>query len=262
LEDYVQAALAAGLSAYGPSSHAPVPWANTYSMQLADVPAYVAETRRLQEEYTGQIEVYLGLELDFRPDLYSFYQRHIFPHGFDYFIGSLHLLKALDDQPWSFEDTHASFERGLRELYDGDIRRLLEDYFGLLRQVVEWPEVAVVGHLDRVKVYNHGEPYYAEQAPWYVDLVESTLEAIARSGKILELNTAGWRKANPSPNPDPWVVRRCAERGIAMCITPDAHRVEQIAFRYAEAVDLMQWAGHRHVSVLQRGQWTPIPLDH
>ena len=260
MEDYLQAALRHGLTAYGPSSHSPVPWSNNYSMALADVPRYVAEARRLREAYHGLIEVYLGLELDFRPDLYPFYRQHIFPHGFDYFIGSVHLVGELDGRPWSFEDRLSTFIQVVAERYGGDARGLLTDYYALVRQVVEWPEVTILGHLDRIRVHNAGDAFFSEEAAWYVDLVEDVLDAVQRSGKMVELNTAGWRKTNAGPNPSPWIVRRCAERGIPMCLTPDAHRVEQIAFQYAAGIDLLQASGHRYVNVLKDGQWTPTPL--
>ena len=56
-EEYVRAALAAGLTTYGFSDHAPLPPGESGLFKLADLPAYVAETQRLIEKYAGQIEL-------------------------------------------------------------------------------------------------------------------------------------------------------------------------------------------------------------
>lgn len=260
VQDYVEAALAAGLPALGASGHAPVPWPTDYAMPLDRLPAYVAEVQRLRGAYAGRIDVYLGLELDYRPGVMAFYRDTLAPYPFDYLIGSVHYVGELDDRPWAFEASPGVFADGVRRLYGGFTRRLVADYYALVREAAQVPEVSILGHIDRLKMYNVGDRYFSEDAAWYRDAVEETLAAIAASGKIVELNTSGWRKANPSPFPSPWIARRCAELGIPMCLSGDSHMPQQVTYRFREGAALLRDAGHREVVGLVGGQWTPIGL--
>ena len=255
IEAYVRAALAARLPAFGASSHMPVPWTTEYAMRLDALPAYVAEVRRLQAMYGGQIEVYLGLELDYRPGIESFAAEHLAPLGLDYLIGSVHYIGELDGAPWSFEHSAETFATGFERLYNGDARRLAEDYYALVRQAAHVPGVSIVGHIDRIKMFNADNRFLDDDAPWYRDIVDATLADLAGVGTIVELNTAGWRRDCRSPFPAPWIVRRCAERGIPMTLSADAHVPEQVAFRFAEGADLLRAAGHTHIAILRAGAW-------
>ncbi len=261
IEDYIRAALDAGLPAFGASSHMPVPWAADYAMPLDALPAYVQEVRRLQDSYRGQIEVYLGLELDYRPGIASFAAEHVAPAAPDYLIGSVHYIGELDGEPWSFEHSAEAFAAGYERLYNRNARRLAEDYYALVREAARVPGVSIVGHIDRIKMYNDDNRFFDDGADWYRDIVDATLEDLASVGTIVELNTAGWRRDCRSPFPGPWIVRRCAERGIPMTLSADAHTPEQVAFRFAEGADLLRAAGHTHIAVLRGGAWTYETLE-
>ena len=65
MEDFVCAAIREGFTAYGISSHAPLPYSTRWTMERRDVPAYLAEFRRLKQKYEGKIELYVGLEIDY-----------------------------------------------------------------------------------------------------------------------------------------------------------------------------------------------------
>src|SRR3954464_1949233 len=100
IAEVIEAAIGAGLSQVGISSHAPVPFAASYALPLADLPGYRAEVLRLREVYRGRIDVLLSLEFDALPQLLPF-NRELLSHGFDYGIGSVHFLDADDDgHPW------------------------------------------------------------------------------------------------------------------------------------------------------------------
>ena len=51
MEEYIKAAIGAGFSAYGVSSHAPLPFVMNYTMRRVDVPAYLEEVKRLRDLY-------------------------------------------------------------------------------------------------------------------------------------------------------------------------------------------------------------------
>jgi histidinol-phosphatase (PHP family) len=260
MEDYVRAAIDRGVPAFGASSHSPVPWPTTYAMAVEALPAYHAEVDRLRAQYGEQIEVYRGLELDYCTGLDAFYREHIWPKGFDYVIGSVHHIGELDELPWCFETTEAIFCDGLDRLYQGDTRRLVTDYYALVREVAALPGVRIIGHLDRIKLYNAGDRFFREDEGWCVAAMEETLAALRRAEVVVELNTAGWRKPNDSPYPSAWIARRCAELGIVMCLSADAHSPEHITFEYDRGAAVLHAAGHAHLAALRDGRWVRDPL--
>lgn len=266
----VQAALDAGLTQVGISSHAPVPFVPNYplnyALPLADLASYRAEVLRVREEYRGRIDVLLGLELDALPALRDFNRDEVLALGFDFAIGSVHYVNVDDaGDPWPLDRSAACFDDLVRQRYGGDARRLVGDYYALCASLADYPGVAIVGHLDRgAKLWNAGERYFREDAPWYRAAIDDTLRAYAASGTIVELSTGGWRKGLADPFPSPWIVRRCRELGVRMTLCSDSHRPDQIAYRYADGLALLREAGFETIAAFDpSGQcWVDAPLPH
>ena len=66
LEEQVLGAIEQGVRAFGFSGHSPVFFENEWSMQADKLDEYLTETRLLKEKYAGQIELYTGLEVDYK----------------------------------------------------------------------------------------------------------------------------------------------------------------------------------------------------
>ena len=83
-EEMVKAALFRGFSMLGFSEHAYTGFDPVFSLPKDKIALYCAEVRALAEKYKGQMEIYLGMEMDgLDPQD---------PAGLDYFIGSMHWL--------------------------------------------------------------------------------------------------------------------------------------------------------------------------
>jgi histidinol-phosphatase (PHP family) len=65
-EAYAAEAARQGLWAYGFSSHAPLPYNVPWGMRPESVAAYLAQVARLQADYQGKLELYVGLEVGLR----------------------------------------------------------------------------------------------------------------------------------------------------------------------------------------------------
>src|SRR5690348_16575702 len=113
---------------------------------------------------------------------------------------------------------------------------MIEDYYARIRQMLDLPRLAIVGHLDRIKLWNADGRYFREDEPWYVDAVERTLGAIASRGITVELNTRGWYKGLPDAQSYPWILERCAEMGIPITVSSDAHRPEDVTWGFDRAL--------------------------
>ncbi|MDP9372409.1 MAG: histidinol-phosphatase [Chloroflexota bacterium] len=264
IEEVIEAAIAAGMGQVGISSHAPVPFPAAYALPLDDLRAYREEVLRLRAVYRGRIEVLLGLELDALPGLRDFNRQRVLAAPFDFCIGSVHFLGTDDaGAPWPLDESDERFAALLAARYGGDIRRLVEEYYGLVAGLAGYPGVAIVGHLDRgAKLWNAGGRYFSEDAPWYRAAVEGALRALAASNLIVELSTGGWRRGLDTPFPSPWIVRRCRDLGIPMTVCSDAHRPDQIAYAYDRALALLRETGHQEIAYFDRaaGGWAMGPL--
>lgn len=262
IESMVQAAYESGLEAIGISSHSPIEIDSWWSLKLEKLPEYVAEVRRVREQYAGKIDVALGLELDYLPGHEAFYQEQYAPVGLDYMIGSVHFVdKDLNGKDWTVDSTAEDFAYGLEHYWKGDIRALIERYYEIVRQASRVPGVAIMGHFDRIKKWNDDQRYFREDEPWYVEAIETTLAAFKQANVIVEFNTAYGRRPLEACYPSPWIVRRCVEVGVPLQINSDAHSPSQITGSYDQAVKLFQNVGYREVMRFEAGHWVPRPLQ-
>jgi histidinol-phosphatase (PHP family) len=264
IRQYIEAAIAAGLDSYGVSSHAPlpIPTRDPWMMRPADLPAYCAEVRALRDEFGDQLPIFLALELDYAPDLEGYCREHIFPHNFDYFVGSVHFVGTDGaGMPWEIDESAERFASGLVGGWDGDVRRAFERYFALQRAMVGTPGVAIVGHMDKIKMWNFDDRYFRETDPWYIAAIEETLRAFKAGGLIVELNTSGLRKAINAPFPSPWVLARCRDLDIPITVTADTHQPSDVAAGFTEAAAILRDLGISHVIVRDGDRWIPRPVD-
>ena len=262
--EYIEAALAAGLDSYGVSSHAPVPvqTRDPWLMRPDDLPVYCAEVRRLRDAYRDCLPIFLALELDYVPGLEAFYREQIFPHDFDYFVGSVHFVGTDGEgMSWEIDASAERFAAGLNGGWHGDVRRAFEEYFALQRAMVGTPGVAIVGHMDKMKMWNSGDRYFRETDAWYVAAIEETLRAFKAGGLIVELNTSGLRKAIASPFPSPWVLAHCRDLGIPITVTADTHQPAEVAAGFSEAAVILRDLGITHVMARDGDRWVPRPID-
>ena len=257
LEQQVQGALAQGLRAFGFSSHCPVPVENQWSMKAERLAEYLTETRTLQAKYEGQIELYVGLEVDFIPDMVG-------PSDFpmlDYCVGSVHYVGLNQfGQPWEIDGSSVEFLECLDTVYGGDIRAVIQKYYRIIRQMVETDPPQVVGHLDKIKMHNAARHLFDESENWYVAEVEQTLQAIAKAGLTTEINTRGNYKRDLELYPSPWIINRMKELNIPICINSDSHRPEEISASFPLAYQVAKAAGYEEVRILWSGKWQDVAI--
>ena len=260
IAEYAGAALAAGLEALGVSSHSPLPFHDDSAMRPDALPAHCADVARLRYAHRDRLRIHLSLEFDYVPECADRVWEMIAPYSFDYLIGSVHFVgTGAGGAPSAFDLSGRDFERGVKELFGGDIREMVGEYYSRVRALVAWGRVAILGHLDRIKLWNRDNRHFNEDEPWYRNEVEAALRACAHAGIIVELNTSGWRHAVRAPYPSPWIVRRCVEVGIPLMVTTDAHAPSRVNEFYPWAETLLREAGCTGLAVLRDGVWKVEP---
>jgi len=256
LAEYADAALARGLATLGFSGHAPVPFDTDWTMPPALLPEYVATVRRLKSEYAGRLEILLGLEVDFLPGLLSTRSQHIRELGLDFTLGSVHFLGRFRDGTWWTGDgALAELERGLEESFGGSVRAAVERFYALTVQMVTESPPDIVGHFDVIKKNNRDGRFFSEGAPWYRQAVLGALDAVARAGCIMEVNTGGVvRGTSGVLYPSDWILAECLQRGIPVMVNADAHRPEHIDGYFQESYALLREIGYRRLTRLSGGR--------
>jgi len=261
--EYVRQAILDGLSVYGFSSHAPLPFHTSWSMRQQDVPRYVRHVKALQEQMSDIVQVLLGMEVDYIPNLTGPAHPTIAGYQLDFTIGAVHFAGQFGNGVyWQIDGSARHFAEGLQHIFDGDVRAAVSNYYGLVRQMTANQPPDIIAHLDKIKVHNREERYFSETESWYRQEVTETLEAIARSGAILEVNTRGlYSGATEALYPSFWVLQQARQLNIPVMINSDAHFPSEITRGYEEARAVLKEAGYSTIHVLRDKAWQEVALE-
>jgi len=238
-EQYVQAAREAGLHGLVITDHSPMPpWFDPEArMELAELPFYHAALEKVRAA-SGDFYVGIGLEADFHPGTEYFLKRLGAQYNYDYIIGSVHYIGA-----WPFDNP-----RYQSEFEERDLREVYRAYFRLVAEAARSGLFHAIGHLDLPKVMGH------RPLEGYADLAEEALQVIAGEGLALDVNTAGWRKKAAEIYPSPELLARAAQLKIPVVLGSDAHRPEDVGYRFSDAVGILKLVGYTHAVVFRSGK--------
>ncbi len=94
--DFVEAAIEAGVKILGFSDHVPMPYRNHFQshirMRVNELPDYTSSILSLKEEYRDRIEILLGYEAEYDPDLFPEMLKELSQYPFDYLIFGAHFV--------------------------------------------------------------------------------------------------------------------------------------------------------------------------
>ena len=80
------------------------------------------------------------------------------------------------------------------------------------------------------------------------------IDAIAASGSVIELNTAGWHKPCAEAYPAPRFLELACSAGIGLVISSDAHAPHEVARDFPRAIALAKAAGYRETVLFEKRQ--------
>lgn len=257
-EDYVRAAIEKGFSAFGFSSHAPLPFPTDWNMKAADIPEYLRLTKYLKDLHRDHIDLYTGMETDFFTGCTDWRAMS----GLSFTIGAVHFLPhpqtgvamQVDGNPKEFRDT---LENGFK----GDIQAFGEMYYGKLREMLVTMPPNILAHLDVFRKNNDGDRFFDETDDWYREEIAKTLEVALLTDVVVEVNTGGMSRGTmKDPYPSWWVLESILEAGIPIVLNSDAHRPDAIDFGYDAVRRHLLRIGFRKQRVLYEGIWQDVPL--
>ncbi|WP_291858011.1 histidinol-phosphatase [Marinilabilia sp.] len=232
-EEYVLKAIDLGISTLGISSHAPLPFDTGWNMPLKKMPVYLNQLSRLKQKYRDRINLLTSMEVDYIPLLMGPGHPRIQTANLDYIVGSVHFVETFADGcPFSIDDATPIFEKGINEIFKGDIRKLIKRYFELQREMLEKEPPQIIGHLDKIRLHNRNQFFFDEKADWYIEEVRSTMMLAAGKGVIVEINTKFF-EATAQTFPDKGHFKWMAANNIPITINSDAHKPDNLLSGFA-----------------------------
>ena len=224
--DYIEAAIAAGMTELGFSDHCPMPapegvpdtdltrWFQSIRMSTDQTEGYVNTLLALREEYKNDIKVHIGFEVEYLEDDFSRFLDHIRPYPVDYLILGQHFNKMTDDIKYYGAETRSD--------------EVLERYVGQVCDGIATDKFTYVAHPD-LCVYRGNLAFYEKQ-------MAKLIECANEHKTPLEINLLGWQETRNYPNISFWSL--ASEIGCDVVIGCDAHNVDSLqpkeAIEYAE----------------------------
>jgi histidinol-phosphatase (PHP family) len=242
--DYARRAVELGLTEIGFSDHSPMPRDDFDNWRMADsqLDDYVAKVRLAQKMFP-QLTIRLALEVDFLPGQEDWVRQLAARQPWDYFIGSVHYVS----DSWAVDDPQKLSEWKKRDAFE-----VWQIYFDRLARAAESKLFDIIGHADLPKKF--GIRPAQDCAPLY----EKFLDAAARAGCAIELNTAGLRKECKEIYPSAELLRLAFMKNVPITFGSDAHAPEEVALNFAEAVALARRAGYRESCRFVRRRREPV----
>jgi histidinol-phosphatase (PHP family) len=262
-EEYVKAAIQQGFTSLGFSEHSVLPFENTFALQSGTENTYVIEINRLKDVYKDQLQILLAMEADYIPGISAGFNKLKASLGLDYLIGSVHLVLNNDTGILWFIDgpKRETYDKGLNELFDGDIRKGVTSYWHQINRMVEEEQFDIIGHLDKIKMHNQGR-WFSEKDKWYTDLVNQSISMIAEKDLIVEVNTRGLYKGrSESLFPGEYILRRLKERDVRITLSSDAHQPTELSLGFDDAKILLRSCGFGGYAVFSDGEWIDQAID-
>jgi histidinol-phosphatase (PHP family) len=262
-EDYIREALRQNFSALGFSCHAPLPFPNGWAMTEAALEEYRQRVEGLKKAYGGQIEIYRGLEVDYLPGLMGPGTPRIRDQAPDYILASVHMIRDPSTGNYlGIDGPVEEYKRLINGTFGGNIRAMVGEYFRLQTRLVEEEDFDILGHCDLVQKHNRGCVFFDSREDWYQEAAAGLLEAAARRGVIIEVNTGAMARGYADRfYPDPAMLARIGSLGGGVALNSDAHHPANLSFAFSSSLPIIKEAGFSSLRVLLGGSWQDAPLD-
>ena len=262
-EDFVKSAIEKEFRAYGFSSHSPLPFETHWNMSKNDMPNYLAEITRLKKKYAGDIEIYLGLEIDYLDKTYNAAIPYFQSLPLDFSISSVHFLPVkyplLNENMACIDGSYREFEISLQDNFEGNIRRITRYFFESSMQMVETGGFDIVGHIDKIYMNGIKHPDFDIQANWYQKPFLELLDLIAEKGNIVEINCKNKvRKGQTFPHIASY--KEFKKRNIPVVVNSDCHQPDLINEGREDAIALLKEAGYKVTRELVGGKWQEVDI--
>ncbi len=257
VEGMIQSAIKKNFKSIGISSHGPVPFDTSWNIVRSRIGDYIEEVSAMKLKYKNEIDVFLGMEFDYMPEIGFGHIPEELTEKLDYYIGSVHFLGTMKNGTmWTVDYSSDELVAGIDDSFNGNVRSAVESYYGLISEMAERYRPTVIGHIDLIKKTNGNNVIFNEHEDWYINAVEKCLDSIKSSGSAIEINTGAIARGYTKEQyPSTHILRTVKEKGIPITINSDAHTAEGIDCKLAEMYVLAISTGFKSVRCLGSNGW-------
>jgi histidinol-phosphatase (PHP family) len=243
---YAAQAVKLGLKEIGFSDHSPMRADDfdNWRMRFDQLGGYVESVLQTRRAFP-QLNIRLGLEVDYLPGHELWIQELASLYPWDYLIGSVHYVSG----DWEV-DNPARREEWTRRKPE----EIWADYFKRLTQAAATRLFDIIGHADLPKKFGCQPPAQCQA------MFEPFLQTASASQVTVELNTAGLRKDCREIYPSREILRSACVLGVPISFGSDAHAPEEVGMNFADAVGWARSAGYTHSSQFEQRRRCSVPL--
>ena len=231
--EYIEAAIENGIQILGFSDHAPYTfgegYANHIRMDMSELEDYIETLSRLKKEYQKEIEIHIGLEVEYFPQFFDETYEKIKAYPLEYLILAAHY--------------YGNGHRAMKErafVNATDKPEYLHNYFEQLSTAMEKGCFTYVAHPDLLN-------YTGD-----VEVLRANMRKLCRKANALELpleiNLHGVVTKKNYPNEMFWKI--AGEEKCRVIVGIDAHMVSE--FQYQKAFEsAMELVKKYHLKLIE-----------
>lgn len=242
--DYVKMAISKNLVEIGVSDHLSFSIPED-SIPLDKLGLYVNMVEEAKRLYGDRIRIRLGFEVEY---------------SYDSLDSIARILESIDELDYTLLSIHkidgwiVNSSKSRDKYMEVDLYRLYEEYFDLVCEAASYGLFQIVAHIDLPKIF--GFKPIEDMKPLY----EDTARRLAKAGVCVEVNTSGFRKPVAEVYPAREFLEVLKKYDVPITLGSDAHRPEDVAYRFRDAIDMILSVGYRSISVFEGGRRIEIPI--
>ncbi len=215
-EDYINCAIQSGLKQLGFSDHAPFP-EDCFGLRMPykELNEYLNELDELKIRYKGKIRLWKGLEIEYLPEFYHYYEKLLVEYKVEYLLLGEHYYKTSRNET--------------KNIYETDFTELYVDYAKTVAQGIRTELFQAVAHPDIFMINPWNWDENCEKA---TDII---LDAAVNYNIPLEYNANGirrgiWEFPNGKRYPYPYETfwKKAASAGVRVIVGSDCHEPSQV----------------------------------
>ncbi|MBO5879019.1 MAG: histidinol-phosphatase [Clostridia bacterium] len=211
-EEYIEKAIAEGLKTLGFADHAPMRYRNGFvsghKMRPEEIGEYFSTLGALKEKYRNDIDIKIGLETEYYPDLWEDCLDFWSAYPVDYILLGQHFSPNEDSR-----DTYYSGHPFLDE-------SKLSMYVDLVCECMNTGKITYLAHPDLIN-------YAGSDLDFYIFEMRRLIAEAMKLGIPLEYNLLGMKLGRNYPNELFW--NEVADMGALTVIGCDSHAPRRVA---------------------------------
>lgn len=257
--EYVEAAIAAGVSEMGFSDHLGRYYLGNlqrkrywdWGMAEKDLERYYTEARELKELFADRITIRIGLEVDYIEGAEHLVERITRRFPFDYLLGSIHCIPSIG---WRHLSQYDRSSLGPDKIYDL--------YFSIAHAAIQSGLFQSIAHLDFIWRYI---TYPERRQGQFTSSISEIVSLSKNSPTAIEINANGylWFQAHAQDGFNPFTVLLDAIGALNADITlgSDAHAPDSVAKFFPDIISLLKSKNITSASVFNQKKKSLIKLD-